>query len=52
VDYDAGHGGIGATRTHHNALLTYKFSFLLWQLGDADFQGVPGSSSAGAATKH
>jgi prolyl oligopeptidase len=52
VDYDAGHGGIGATRTQHTALLTDQFSFLLWQLGDPDFQGAPGSSSAGAATKH
>jgi len=33
VDYDAGHGGIGATRTQHTALLTDQFSFLLWQLG-------------------
>jgi prolyl oligopeptidase len=52
VDYDAGHGGIGATRTQHTALLTDQFSFLLWQLGNADFQGASGSSSAGAATKH
>jgi prolyl oligopeptidase len=52
VDYDAGHGGIGATRTQHTALLTDQFSFLLWQLGDPDFQGGTGSISAGAATKH
>jgi prolyl oligopeptidase len=38
VDYDAGHGGIGATRTQHTALLTDQFSFLLWQLGDPEFQ--------------
>ena len=38
VDYDAGHGGIGATRTQHVNLLTDQFSFLLWQLGDLDFQ--------------
>lgn len=38
VDYDAGHGGIGATRSQHTALLTDQFSFLLWQLGDPDFQ--------------
>jgi prolyl oligopeptidase len=42
VDYDAGHGGIGATRTQHTNLLTDKYSFLLWQLGDKDFQeGTP-----------
>ena len=38
VDYDAGHGGIGATRSQHVALLTDQFAFLLWQLGDPDFQ--------------
>jgi prolyl oligopeptidase len=38
VDYDAGHGGIGATRKQHTALLTDQFSFLLWQLGDPGFQ--------------
>jgi prolyl oligopeptidase len=38
VDYDAGHGGIGATRTQHVNLLTDQFAFLLWQLGDPDFQ--------------
>ena len=38
VDYDAGHGGIGATRSQHTALLTDQYSFLLWQLGDPEFQ--------------
>ena len=38
VDYDAGHGGIGATRTQHTNLLTGQYGFLLWQLGDPDFQ--------------
>jgi prolyl oligopeptidase len=37
VDYDAGHGGIGATKSQHTALLTDQFSFLLWQLGDPDY---------------
>ena len=46
VDYDAGHGGIGATRTQHTNLLTDQYSFLLWQLGDPDFQEP---SEAGAA---
>jgi prolyl oligopeptidase len=49
VDYDAGHGGIGATRTQHTNLLTDQFSFLLWQLGDPDFQGSSGGSSAKTA---
>ena len=39
VNYDAGHGNIDATRTQHTALLTDQFSFLLWQLGDPEFQG-------------
>lgn len=52
VDYDAGHGGIGATRSQHTALLTDQFSFLLWQLGDPDFQGAPGNSPASATKGH
>jgi prolyl oligopeptidase len=48
VDYDAGHGGIGATRSQHTALLTDQFSFLLWQLGDPDFQSSRGKSSQSA----
>ena len=50
VDYDAGHGGIGATRTQHTNLLTDQYSFLLWQLGDPDFQGAPAETPA-ASTK-
>lgn len=46
VDYDAGHGGIGATRTQHTNLLTDQYSFLLWQLGDPDFQGAPAETRA------
>ncbi len=42
VDYDAGHGGIDATRSQHTALLTDQFSFLLWQLGDPEFQSIAG----------
>jgi prolyl oligopeptidase len=51
VDYDAGHGGIGATRSQHTALLTDQFAFLLWQLGDPDFQGT-GSHSETATQGH
>jgi len=52
VDYDAGHGGIGATRSQHTALLTDQFSFLLWQLGDPDFQGPKGKGSPSAKQGH
>jgi len=45
VDYDAGHGGIGATRTQHTNLLTDQYSFLLWQLGHPDFQSSPTEST-------
>ena len=49
VDYDAGHGGIGATKTQHTNLLTDQFSFLLWQLGDPDFQGQSAMATKGRA---
>ncbi len=49
VDYDAGHGGIGATRTQHTNLLTDQYSFLLWQLGDPEFQ-VRATESSPPAT--
>jgi prolyl oligopeptidase len=52
VDYDAGHGGIGATRTQHTALLTDQFSFLFWQLGDPDFQHGQRNGAATAAKGH
>lgn len=48
VDYDAGHGGIGATRTQHTNLLTDQFSFLLWQLGDPEFQTNPADATTRA----
>lgn len=38
VDYEAGHGGIGATKTQHDKLLADMWSFLLWQFGAPDFQ--------------
>lgn len=44
VDYDAGHGGIGATKSQHTALLTDQYSFLLWQLGDPEF-AVPNAAA-------
>jgi len=44
VDRAAGHGGIGATKSQHTALMTDQYSFLLWQLGDAEFQMPAGAS--------
>jgi prolyl oligopeptidase len=37
VDYDAGHGNLGASRAQAQALATDEYSFLLWQLGDPSF---------------
>ena len=51
VDYDAGHGGIGATKTQHTNLLTDQFSFLLWQLGDPEFQGKTAAAEKGGNKK-
>jgi prolyl oligopeptidase len=50
VDYDAGHGGIGATKSQHTALLKDQYSFLLWQLGDPEF-AVPNSGAKEAVAK-
>ena len=50
VDYDAGHGGIGATKSQHTALLTDQYSFLLWQLGDPEF-AVPSGGAKHAVAK-
>jgi hypothetical protein len=52
VDYDAGHGGIGATKSQHTVLLTDQYSFLLWQLGDPEFavHGA-GATEKAAASK-
>jgi len=50
VDYDAGHGGIGATKSQHTTLLTDQYSFLLWQLGDPEF-AVPNSGAKEAIAK-
>ena len=38
VDFDGGHGSIGATRAQRDAALADSFAFLLWQLGAAGFQ--------------
>jgi prolyl oligopeptidase len=41
VDYDAGHGFLAASRAQSDQLLTDEYSFLLWQLGDPEFQTIP-----------
>ena len=38
VDYQGGHGGVGATRSQMEELLADKWSFLLWQFGVEGFQ--------------
>jgi prolyl oligopeptidase len=41
VDYDAGHGFLAASRAQSDQLLSDEYGFLLWQLGDPDFQTIP-----------
>lgn len=41
VDYDAGHGFLASSRQQSEQLLTDQYSFLLWQLGDPAFAGIP-----------
>jgi prolyl oligopeptidase len=41
VDYDAGHGFMASSRSQSEQLLTDEYSFLLWQLGDPAFAGIP-----------
>jgi prolyl oligopeptidase len=41
VDYDAGHGFLAASRAQSDQLLADEYSFLLWQLGDPAFKGIP-----------
>jgi prolyl oligopeptidase len=44
VDYDAGHG-IGSTRTQRDELQADQIAFMLWQMGDPEFQ--PASAAGG-----
>lgn len=41
VDYDAGHGFLASSRQQSEQLLTDQYAFLLWQLGDPAFAGIP-----------
>jgi len=38
VDYQGGHGGVGATKSQMEELAADQWSFLLWQFGDPQFQ--------------
>jgi prolyl oligopeptidase len=38
VDYQGGHGGVGATKSQMQELAADQWSFLLWQFGDPEFQ--------------
>jgi len=45
VDYDAGHG-IGSTRTQRDELQADQIAFMLWQMGDPEFQPAAGATAA------
>jgi len=46
VEFDAGHGN-GSTRTQEDLQTADEYSFLFWQLGDAQFQpAAPAAQSA------
>ena len=58
VDYDAGHG-IGSTRTQRDELQADQMAFMLWQMGDPEFQpaaraaaGTGAGAAPGAGTAH
>jgi prolyl oligopeptidase len=38
VDYQGGHGGVGATKSQMEELAADQWSFLLWQFGDPEFR--------------
>jgi prolyl oligopeptidase len=38
VDYEGGHGGIGATKHQAAVIAADEFTFLLWNMGDPAFQ--------------
>lgn len=46
VDYDSGHGLLGASRAQTVATLTDEFSFLLWQSKSPQFAGIPTNIAA------
>jgi prolyl oligopeptidase len=41
VDYDGGHGFLASSRAQSDTLLADEYGFLLWQLGDPEFQTLP-----------
>jgi prolyl oligopeptidase len=46
VDYDAGHGALGASRAQTQALITDEYAFLFWQLGAPSVQPTSSGPSA------
>jgi len=50
VDYDAGHG-IGSTRTQRDELQADQIAFMLWQMGDPEFQPPAGATAAAPAAR-
>ena len=44
VDYDAGHGLLGSSRSQAQGLIADEYAFLFWQLGDASFAPPPAPS--------
>jgi prolyl oligopeptidase len=50
VDYDGGHGGIGATKTQRDNLIADQWSFLMWQFGDPEFV-KPATNTKAASAK-
>lgn len=48
VDYDGGHGGIGATKTQRDNLIADQWSFLLWQFGEPEFARPAADTKAAA----
>jgi prolyl oligopeptidase len=46
VDYDAGHGALGASRAQTQALITDEYAFLFWQLDEPSVQPTSSGPSA------
>jgi len=38
VDYEGGHGLVGASKSQAAELVTDEYTFLLWSMGMAEFQ--------------
>jgi prolyl oligopeptidase len=51
VDNDGGHGFFASSRSQSESLLTDEYSFLLWQLGDAEFAPTSSTQAVPEATE-